>query len=319
MPRFVLNDEKVANSYGFHILSAGVSLERFLANPVMLDGHNQNNHSVIGSWQNVVLEEGKLFAEPLFDMQDENAKMIAGKVERGVIRGASMGIAFHKKDLAYEGGAVVLKKCSLFEASIVAIPSNANALRLQMDGVEVSEEQIKELCLSFSKTNPTNPINTVDMKIQLTQLALVALGMNASCKELSAEEIETAILALSKDRDTLKEKLSLSEEQVAAYVAKEKAQREALTAQMLDEAIKSGKITADKRQTFADLAAQNFELAKATLEGIPAKKTFSSGVTTPTGVTGVATMEDFQKLSLDEKLAFKNGNPEAYQKLIATI
>ena len=307
MPRFVLNDEKVANSYGFHILSAGISLERFLANPVMLDGHNQNNHSVIGSWQNVVLEEGKLFAEPLFDMQDENAKMIAGKVERGVIRGASMGIAFHKKDLAYEGGAVLLKKCSLFEASIVAIPSNANALRLQMDGVEVSEEQIKELCLSFSKTNP---INTVDMKIQLTQLALVALGMNASCKELSAEEIETAILALSKDRD---------EEQVAAYVAKEKAQREALTAQMLDEAIKSGKITADKRQTFADLAAQNFELAKATIEGIPAKKNFSAGVTTPTGTTGVATMEDFQKLSLEEKLAFKNGNPEAYQKLIASI
>ena len=194
MPRFVLNDEKVANSYGFHILSAGISLERFLANPVMLDGHNQNNHSVIGSWQNVVLEEGKLFAEPLFDMQDENAKMIAGKVERGVIRGASMGIAFHKKDLAYEGGAVVLKKCSLFEASIVAIPSNANALRLQMDGVEISEEQIKELCLSFSKTNP---INTVDMKIQLTQLALVALGMSASTKELSADAIESAILAVS--------------------------------------------------------------------------------------------------------------------------
>ena len=316
MPRFVLNDERVTNSYGFKVLSAGIDLTRFVTNPVMLDGHNQNNHSVIGSWQNVVLEEGKLFAEPLFDMQDENAKMIAGKVERGVIRGASMGIAFHKKDLTYEGGAVVLKKCSLFEASIVAIPSNANALRLQMDGVEVSEEQIKELCLSFSKTNP---INTVDMKIQLTQLALVALGMNASCKELSAEEIETAILALSKDRDTLKEKLSLSEEQVAAYVAKEKAQREALTAQMLDEAIKSGKITADKRQTFADLAAQNFELAKATLEGIPAKKSFSSGVTTPTGTTGVATMEDFQKLSLEEKLALKNGNPEAYQKLIASI
>ncbi len=316
MPRFVLNDEKVANSYGFHILSTGISLERFLANPVMLDGHHQNNHSVIGSWQNVVLEEGKLLAEPLFDMQDENAKMIAGKVERGVIRGASMGIAFHKKDLAYEDGAVVLKKCSLFEASIVAIPSNANALRLQMDGEEVGEAEIKELCLSFSKTNF---INTVDMKIQLTQLALVALGMNASCKELSAEEIETAILALSKDRDTFKEKLTLSEEQVAAYVAKEKAQREALTAQMLDEAIKQGKITADKRQAFAELAAQNFELAKATLEGIPAKKTFSAGVTTPTGVTGVATMEDFQKLSLDEKLAFKNGNPEAYQKLIATI
>jgi hypothetical protein len=30
-------------------------------------------------------------------------------------------------------------------------------------------------------------------------------------------------------------------------------------------------------------------------------------------------MEDFQKLSLEEKVAFKNGNPEAYQKLIASI
>ena len=315
MPRFVLNDERVTNSYGFKVLSAGIDLTRFATNPVMLDGHNQSNQSVIGSWENIILEDGKLLAEPRFDMDDENAKKIAGKVERGIIKGASMGIAFHKKDLSYEGGVVALKKCSLFEASIVAVPSNANALRLQMDGVEITEEEIKELCLSFPKTNPNN----VHMKLQLTQLALVALGMSASTKELSADEIESAILALSKNRDELKEKLTLSEEQLSAYVAKEKAQREALTAQMLDDAIKSGKITADKRQTFADLAAQNFELAKATLEGIPAKKSFSAGVTTPTGTTGVATMEDFQKLSLEEKVAFKNGNPEAYQKLIASI
>lgn len=315
MPRFVLNDERVTNSYGFKVLSAGIDLTRFVTNPVMLDGHNQSNQSVIGSWENIILEDGKLLAEPRFDMDDENAKKIAGKVERGIIKGASMGIAFHREDLTYEGGNVVLKKCSLFEASIVAVPSNANALRLQMDGVEITEEEIKELCLSFPKTNPNN----VHMKLQLTQLALVALGMSASTKELSADEIESAILALSKSRDELKEKLTLSEEQLSAYVAKEKAQREALTVQMLDDAIKSGKITADKRQTFADLAAQNFELAKATLEGIPAKKSFSAGVTTPTGTTGVATMEDFQKLSLEEKVAFKNGNPEAYQKLIASI
>ena len=256
MPRFVLNDERVTNSYGFKVLSAGIDLTRFATNPVMLDGHNQSNQSVIGSWENIILEDGKLLAEPRFDMDDENAKKIAGKVERGIIKGASMGIAFHREDLTYEGGDVVLKKCSLFEASIVAVPSNANALRLQMDGVEITEEEIKELCLSFPKTNPNN---TVHMKLQLTQLALVALGMSASTKELSADEIESAILALSKSRDELKEKLTLSEEQLSAYVAKEKAQREALTAQMLDEAIKSGKITADKRQTFADLAAQNFE------------------------------------------------------------
>lgn len=316
MPKFILNDEAVVNSYGFRILTAGIDLTRFKLNPVMLDGHIQSNQNVIGSWKNITLEGGKLLAEPIFDMEDENAKLIAGKVERGIIKGASMGIMFSKENLANENGEMVLKNCSLFEVSIVAVPSNANALRLQMDGVELTEKEINELCLSL--TDKT--INTDNsMKIQLTQLALVALGMNAGTKELSADEIESAILALSKSRDELQEKLTLSEEQINAFVAKEKAQKATLTTQMLDEAVKSGKITADKRQTFADLAAKDFELAKATLEALPSKKNFSTGVTTPTGTTGVATMDDFQKLSLDEKLAFKNNNPEAYQLLVASI
>lgn len=316
MPKFILNDEAVVNSYGFRILTAGIDLTRFKLNPVMLDGHIQSNQNVIGSWKDITLEGGKLIAEPLFDMEDENAKLIAGKVERGVIKGASMGIMFSKKDLANENGEMVLKNCSLFEVSIVAVPSNANALRLQMDGKELTEKEINELCLSL--TDKT--INTDNsMKIQLTQLALVALGMSANTKELSADEIESAILALSKSRDELQEKLTLSEDQLNAFVNKEKAQKAALTVQMLDEAVKSGKITADKRQTFADLAAKDFELAKATLEALPTKKSFGIGVTTPAGTTGVTTMDDFQKLSLDEKLAFKNSNPEAYQKLVASI
>ena len=316
MPKFILNDEAVVNSYGFRILTAGIDLTRFKLNPVMLDGHIQSNQNVIGSWKDITLEGGKLLAEPIFDMEDDNAKLIAGKVERGIIKGASMGIMFSKKDLANENGEMVLKNCSLFEVSIVAVPSNANALRLQMDGKELTEKEINELCLSLTEKT----INTDNnMKIQLTQLALVALGMSANTKELSADEIESAILALSKSRDELQEKLTLSEDQLNAFVNKEKAQKAALTVQMLDEAVKSGKITADKRQTFADLAAKDFELAKATLEALPTKKSFGTGVTTPAGTTGVTTMDDFQKLSLDEKLAFKNSNPEAYQKLVASI
>ena len=312
MPKFILNDEAVVNSHGFRILTAGIDLTRFKLNPVMLDGHIRSNQTVIGSWKDITIEEGKLFAEPLFDMEDENA----GKVDRGVIRGASMGIYFSEKDLSYKDNVVTLTKCILAEVSIVAVPSNANALRLHMDGKELTEKEINELCLSLADKT----INTDNnMKLQLTQLALVALGMSASTKELSADEIESAILALSKTRDELQEKLTLSEEQLNAFVAKEKAQKAALTTQMLDEAVKSGKITADKRQTFADLAAKDFELAKATLEALPAKKNFSTGVTTPAGTTGVATMDDFQKLSLDDKLAFKNSNPEAYQKLVASI
>ena len=88
---------------------------------------------------------------------------------------------------------------------------------------------------------------------------------------------------------------------------------------MIENAIASGRITADKRQNFVELAAKDFDLAKSILEGLPAKKNFSENLNTPAGTNGVATMEDFQKLSLEEQLAFKNSDPEAYKTLLKTI
>lgn len=150
MPRFILNDENKRNSYGFRIKTEGISLERFNANPVMLDGHSNSNLSVIGTWVEIKKENGILSAETSFDMEDDRAKNIASKVERGIIKGASMGISFSKKDFSYENNELVLNHCELYEASIVAIPSNANALRLMMDGEEMSEIDIKTLCLSIA-------------------------------------------------------------------------------------------------------------------------------------------------------------------------
>ena len=85
MPRFILNDENVTNSYGFKIKTEGINLKRFKANPVMLDEHNPSNLSVIGKWTEIKAENGKLSAETEFDLDDENAKVIAGKVEREIL------------------------------------------------------------------------------------------------------------------------------------------------------------------------------------------------------------------------------------------
>lgn len=320
MPRFILNDESVMNSYGFRIKTAGIYLGRFEANPVMLDGHNPSNLSVIGKWKDIKVENGKLSADTEFDLEDDNAKTIAGKVERGVIKGASMGISFSKKDFSYENGELILQKCSLHEASIVAIPSNAGALRLTMDGEELSETDIKSLCLSIAQNSEDfKPKIENTMKLKLSQLAFIALGFPTHTQEATEEQVNAAVLALEKDKKDLEAKLSLSEEKVNAFVEKDKKAKLSATNKMLDDAIASGKITADNRQKFADLAVQNFELVKETLDAIPAKKNFSAGITTPTGTSGVATMEDFQKLSLDEQLAFKNANPEAYKQLTSSI
>ncbi len=321
MPRFILNDESVRNSYGFKILTAGIYLERFNANPVMLDGHNSSNQSVIGRWNDIKVESGKLSADTEFDTEDENAKNISGKVDRGLIKGASMGVSFNKADLKMINGELTLEKCQLLEASIVAIPSNANALRLYVDGELMGDSDIKELCLNIAQNSPKNSHNfkTENNMLKLSQLAFLALGFSAMTQEAGVEEINSAVLALSKAKEDLEAKLQLSEEKVNAYVEAEKNVQLSATNKILDEAIVAGKFTADKRQTFADLAVQNFDLFKSTVEALPSKQTFSTGVTTPVGTSGISTMEDFQKLSINEQLAFKQNNPDAYKAIVASI
>lgn len=320
MPIFILNDESVMNSYGFRIKTLGIDLKRFEANPVMLDGHNPSNLSVIGRWKDIKVEDGKLTADADFDLEDAHAKTIAGKVERGIIKGASMGISFSKKDFSYENGELILQKCSLHEASIVAIPSNAGALRLTMDGEELSETDIKTLCLSMAQNHKECKSEiTQTMKLKLSQLAFIALGFPATLQEATAEEINTAVLNLEKEKKDLEAKLTISEEKVNAYLKKEEEQKSVLAHQLVEDAVKDGKITADKKKDFVSLALQNFDLAKSTLDAIPSKKSFSAGVRTSVGTSAVATMEDFQKLSLEEQLAFKNTNPEAYKEILKTI
>ena len=236
MPRFILNDEKQTNSYGFKIKTEGINLKRFKANPVMLDGHSNMNLSVIGKWKDIRKEDGKLSAETEFDTDDANANIIESKVKKGIIKGASMGVSFHREDMSYENGELVLNHCELYEASIVAIPSNANALRLTMDGEELNEMEIKSLCLSIAQNSEDfkpNKFNTI-MKIRLSQLAFLALGFEAKTQEASQEQIDTAVLKLQQERDALKSQLALSEEKVNAYVAKEQEQRKALSMELVE-------------------------------------------------------------------------------------
>lgn len=317
MPRFILNDELKTNSYGFKIKTEGINMERFSANPVMLDGHNPSNLSVIGQWKDFETENGKLSADTHFDSEDPNAKAIEGKVERGIIKGASMGISFNKKDFSYENGELVLNRCELLEASIVAIPSNANALRLYADGELLSDSQVQALCLSFQKEIEFKKENM--NKIKLSQLAWIALGFAQTTTEASENEISQAVLGLQKAKEEAEAKLQLSEEKLQAYVNKEKEAKAQAISDLVELSIKQGKITADKKQSFIDLANKDFDLAKSTLEAIPAKQTFGAGVQSPSGTTAVTNMEEFQKLSLSEQLAFKEANPEGYKAILKTV
>lgn len=319
---FIFNDESQENSYGFSILTEGIDLTRFLKNPVMLSDHWNSNWNVIGKWNDVKKEGAILTGLPEFDTDDKDAAAIGGKVERGFINACSMGIVFDRENLSVIGGKVFLTKCELVEVSVVPVPSNANSVRLMHeDGKVMDEKEIQELSLSIipSIKNPELNLKIDNMKkIILSLGALMALGFKDQPEGgLDASEVEAKILSLSAELAKVKgekEALELAQKQ-----AEEKAKAEAKTRieQKVALAITNGQFKADQKDEMVNLGLTSETALDTVIGSIPVKQNFSGKVTSTENIntSEVKTMDDFQKLSLEAQLAFKNDNPEEYKKL----
>lgn len=223
-----------------------------------------------------------------------------------------MGITFNRDDLKYVEGALILEKCELYEVSIVAVPSNANAIRLyNTDGELLKENEIQKLCLSAIPTDFEEvSTNKNDMKITLKPAILLALGFAAGTTEVEAAELEAKINALSAAKQAAELKLAQKEE------AEETAKLAAINADV-DAAVKAGQISADKKDDFVNLGIANPELLKSTLAAFPKKASLGALVQKngETATGEVKTKEDFQKLSDEAKLQFKQTQPDAYKQL----
>lgn len=322
MPKpFVFNDQTLANSYGFRILTAGISLKRFKKNPIMLDDHYNSTRAVLGKWENLKVDNDLLLGEPLFDVAKASAAEVAGQVEREFINSCSMGITFKREDLKIIGTELIMEKCELYEVSIVAVPSNANSIRLYADNGELlKDDEVKQLCLSLStEVIPELSQEEIDLKINpetmkkivLSLAVLSALGFDKTATEQEVDEVEKRVLSLSEKLNTATAKL------LAMETEKENAQAKEIT-DTVALAIAEGRISATKKEDFEALGKANLALMKSTLEGIPKKIELADKTITPAGTGSTAsTKEEFQKLSTEAQLAFKTSNPAEYQKLFA--
>lgn len=324
--RFVFNDETKYNSYGFRVLTAGIDLDRFKENPVMLDAHINSNQHVIGRWENVSVDGGLLSGEPVFDMADEDAKLIAGKVERGFIKAGSMGLLLDPMNFQIEpNGRWVLTKSELMEHSICPVPSNAGALRLYVnkDGALhlLQEDEIK-LALSGLPGLPIQNDNQNMKKVFLSVASLVALGLD---KHNQADGIDVSLVeeAINKQKDesaALQVKLTATEATLKKFTDAEAAKLGAEVTDFVNSVIPS-KYDESDREMLTTLAKTDLAFAKKTAALVPAKTTLSGSVTNPAAPTNdaVKTMDDFQKLDATAQLAFKAANPEAYNKMVAEM
>lgn len=317
---FILNDQNKVNSYGFRIANQGLDLERFKANPVMLSEHVNSLWNVIGKWTNLRIQGDLLLADAEFDLEDQEAKEIAGKVKRGFIKACSLGIIFLKENMQRAADGIWdLMKSEALEASIVAVPSNGNALKLYAAPGQLLEDSevklsISELTEDFTtKDNKTQNQKKME-KIILSATALVALGLavapeNASDLSVAVESLAAKLNKTNADLAAEKTAKEILQIQLAA-------QKESQAKIMLSEAKLSGKITAEEETEMLKDAIANPEGTAKLLAKIPAKVSLSGKVSnSDSGEGKVKTMDDFEKLSDKAKLAFKADNPEEYKAL----
>nr|DAX59635.1 MAG TPA: prohead serine protease [Caudoviricetes sp.] len=253
--QFIINTENV-NSYGYRILTDGIDYAQYMRNPVVLFMHERGVNAykgseVIGRCTRLYKEGTTLIAEVEFDEQDEFAKKIAGKVERGYIRMASMFAEIQEvstqpqhilEGQVYE----TVTACKLVEISIVDIGGNDNALKLSKDGKPF---QLKKIV--------TNTSNNMDIKV----IAL-ALGLGENTKE---DTVLSTLHSLKTDKEKAE----------AEVVALKKTISETRTAEattLVDKAVQLGLIPQALKESQLKQFEADFDGQKAVLSKLVADK-----------------------------------------------
>ena len=252
---FIINTEDV-NSYGYRILTNGIDYTQYMRNPVVLFMHERGVNAykgseVIGRCTRLYKEGTTLIAEVEFDEKDEYAKKIAGKVERGYIRMASMFAEI--KEVSTEPQHILegqvyetVTACKLVEISIVDIGGNDNALKLSKDGKPF---QLKKIV--------TNTSNNMDIKV----IAL-ALGMGDNAKE---EAVLSALHSLKTDKEKAE-----AEVVTLKKVIKDTHTAEATT--LVDKAVALGLIPEVLKESQLKQFEADFDGQKAVLSKLVADK-----------------------------------------------
>lgn len=304
--RFVLSDGDTTNSYGFRVLTAGIDLERFRANPICLNEHKNSTKDVLGTWTEIEQEGHLLTAVPNFDTEDAEGKEVVRKVNNGTIKGCSIGIKFKYDDIQLVDDVPVIVKCELVEASICAIPSNARSIVLyNQDEKPLSEAEIQELCLSVqAPKNETEPQKTITMK-QLTAHLQLTEGAGEAEILTAVKGIEAKLTASETEKAQLKNELNTLKKE------REDEQKAQLKAE-LDQAIKEGRIDKEGAEPLLEMS---YDKAMKVLNSLPKRQSVAGQLQNEESQLSAYDKMTWQELDKGNHLAtLKEENPEYYKE-----
>lgn len=276
MKEIILTEDSIFLYDGYQptkLITSGISLDRMNMNPIMLFNHNMDN--VIGTWENIRVEDNKIIATPNFDDDDDSQK-IAKKYKKGTLKSASVGIDVYETYYDDIENLLIITKAEMFEASIASVPQNPNAMQLsfsKMDQVKYLElskklELNKKVKLMKDETNNNEVIDTpvVDETPLNTELQteLEDAKKTIEEKELSINELNDNLNKLKSEFDALvnsmKEKnieLENSRKDNNSLEAKIKQYELIEKQNIINSAVQLGKITKDAAQKLLSKSIQD--------------------------------------------------------------
>ena len=245
----------------------GAKLDRFKANPIMLDLHSRDNAKVLGRWENLRIEGNLMLADAVWDVEDDYAAKIKGKVDRGFIKGISLGAEPIKTVYNENDDLIEVTEWELKEISIASVPSNAGSLVLvDAKGIALTREALIEL--SDNHNNNNNHNNTMSLKNIKVFAKAINLADTATEEEVleAVQDLHNTNIELADQNGKLTKKVSKLEADNAALKTAQKDNSKNMAIALVDGAIAGNKILKGERDEYIELAESNYDLTKKLLD-----------------------------------------------------
>ena len=288
------------NSYGTRVLTAGMNVEQYQRNPVLLYMHERGN--VIGYVKDLKVEDGEMTGELMFDEASELSVRCKKQYEFGSLKMVSAGLDIletsEDPELLVQGQTrPTVTKSKLFEVSLVDVGSNDDAIVLQKDGKKITLGKDSECPLPLLNNNNQNQ-KQMEQKMVAMQLGLPATATEA---EINAklDELKTA----KEENERLQQKnAALTLASITAAVEK---------------AVGEKRITPDKKDEFINLGK---EVGQEKLESILSAISPQMKLSSVIGHQGGAATEPttYKKLSdvpSGQLTTLRKEQPDEYKRL----
>lgn len=288
------------NSYGTRVLTAGMDVEQYERNPVLLYMHERGK--VIGYVKDLKVEDGEVTGELMFDEASELSVRCKKQWEFGSLKMVSAGLDIletsEEAELLVQGQTCpTITKSKLFEVSLVDVGANDDAIVLQKDGRKITLGKDSECPLPMLNNNKKQ--KQMEQKQYALQLGLPETATEA---EIAAKIRE--LTAAKQENETLrKEKETLTLASITAVVEK---------------AVGEKRIGAEKKDEFVNLGK---EIGQEKLERIISAMAPQMKLSAVIGHQGEYSTQQpaaYKKLSdvpQGELLALRKEQPEEYKRL----